>query len=437
MTLDLNQSVLLERPQARPELDAVGLEPHPLALAIPPMSEEEFAALRDDIAKRGCIEAIVTFERRILDGIHRERACRELGIKAPVAEYMGGDALGFVVAKNLHRRHLNPGQIGLVTLDLLPHYEAEAQAREKAGTQAPQGARGKAVEYAARITGAAPRTVERAKRVSQKAPELAKRVMAGDLDLKDAERQLTRRIAQERETEARKTTFDATVADAEGPGWKMLHGDFRDRLADLEPGSVDAVITDPPYNADSLWVWSHLGKHAGRLLKPQGLLIACSGLFYLLEVGQRLREHLDYGWTYCQPMPGQNSRFPGRHVFQTWKPWLVFSNGAWPSGLIDWHEDTTDPSKMAKSYRWQQGGDPAGYLLERLTHPGAVVLDPMTGTGTYGEVAVALGREFIGVEADGARFEQGTKRIGAAGALVVADLEKRRVVQLHSSDGRA
>jgi hypothetical protein len=60
------------------------------------------------------------------------------------------------------------------------------------------------------------------------------------------------RLADSRELAARSVSFDAAVGDAEGPGWKLLHGDFRDRLEALEDGSVDAIITDPPYSAEAL-----------------------------------------------------------------------------------------------------------------------------------------------------------------------------------------
>jgi hypothetical protein len=105
-----------------------------------------------------------------------------------------------------------------------------------------------------------------------------------------------------------------------------------------------------------------------------------------------------------------------RHVFQTWKPWLVFSNGAWPSGSIDWHEDTTPPSVMQKSYRWQQDGAPAAYVIEHLTDEGDVVCDPLVGTGSYGEAVVGLGREFIGCEADAGRFAKAVERLRSRNA---------------------
>jgi hypothetical protein len=215
---------------------------------------------------------------------------------------------------------------------------------------------------------------------------------------------------------ARKSELNARLIEpiddyAEGPGWRMFGGDFRDRLSILPEGCVDAIVTDPPYNAEILPLWADLAKLAARVLKPQGLLIALTGTIMLPEVLNRLGEHLSYGWEYVQPMPGQNSHIMGRHVFQTWKPWLVYSNGTWPSGAIDWHEDMTPPSAMQKSYRWQQDAAPAAYLIEHLTDEGDVVCDPFAGVGSYGEAVAGLEREFIGCEADAGRFAKAVERL--------------------------
>ena len=56
-----------------------------------------------------------------------------------------------------------------------------------------------------------------------------------------------------------------------GANVKILLGDFRDRLNALSDGSVDLILTDPPYPKDDLPLYSDLAKHAARLLGPRGL----------------------------------------------------------------------------------------------------------------------------------------------------------------------
>lgn len=224
-----------------------------------------------------------------------------------------------------------------------------------------------------------------------------------------------RKTAHTEELDARATSFDATVADAEGDRWKMLHGDFRSRLSELEPGSVDIIITDPPYPAEFLPLWADLSAMAGRLLKPQGVLLAMSGKIHLPEVMAALSTHLQYGWIYAMPLKA-GTRIMGRKVMQSWKPWLAYSNGPWPSGTLDAHRDLLDNSNKEKSrYRWEQDPDDAGRLLDIFdAHQTAVIVDPFVGTGSFGYAAVQRGNQFIGVELDKQRFLEAADRIGAA-----------------------
>jgi 16S rRNA G966 N2-methylase RsmD len=207
------------------------------------------------------------------------------------------------------------------------------------------------------------------------------------------------------------TELDAD--DATGDGWAVLAGSFADRVKDIGDESVDLIITDPPYPTEALDRWADLAEHAARVLKPQAILVALSGQIVLPAVISRLSAHLAYGWTYMQPLPGSSSRILARHVGQTWKPWLAFSNGPWPSGRIDWHPDTLDGAPMAKTlYHWQQSSGPAAQLIHFLAPENGLVLDPYAGTGTYGVAALETERRFVGIEADAARFAQAAERLG-------------------------
>jgi hypothetical protein len=114
------------------------LEIDPLATVFPPMVEEEFTRLKGDIATRGQLEPIWIYCGRVVDGRHRLRACRELGLEPVVREYDGdGEVLDFVIAKNLHRRHLSANQRALVAAKLanLSGGRPSKTARKRAVTQ--------------------------------------------------------------------------------------------------------------------------------------------------------------------------------------------------------------------------------------------------------------------------------------------------------------
>lgn len=65
------------------------------------------------------------------------------------------------------------------------------------------------------------------------------------------------------------------------------------------------------------------------------------------------------------------------------------------------------PNASSQSTAGRSPRVPAEYLPTHLTHEGDVVCNPLMDVGTYGEVAVKLGREFIGVEADHDQFREG------------------------------
>lgn len=91
---------------------------HPAADLFPLMDEADYAALKADIQVNGLHEPLWLHDGLLLDGRHRLRACQELGIEPATRNYTGNDPAGFVVSLNLHRRHLDTSQRGMVAARL-------------------------------------------------------------------------------------------------------------------------------------------------------------------------------------------------------------------------------------------------------------------------------------------------------------------------------
>jgi hypothetical protein len=92
--------------------DSCALLVHPLALLFPPMTDGEFQAFKTNVlAHPELNKEVWVHEGKILDGRHADRARRELGLPVEYRNWNGegGTPLDFVVARNLHRRHLNRG----------------------------------------------------------------------------------------------------------------------------------------------------------------------------------------------------------------------------------------------------------------------------------------------------------------------------------------
>ena len=118
---------------------------HPYAELFPPMTLAEFERLCDDIQQNGLLEEIVLHEGKVLEGRSRYWACLARGVAERFRPYAGecGSPLAFVVARNLHRRHLSESQRALVAARLKPRFEEEARQRQtaalKRGSDLPVG----------------------------------------------------------------------------------------------------------------------------------------------------------------------------------------------------------------------------------------------------------------------------------------------------------
>ena len=81
---------------------------------LPPLTEDEYAALKADISERGVLVPIeVDEDGAILDGHHRRQIADELGLDCPIIIRKGfteAEKRSHARALNLHRRHLNRAQ---------------------------------------------------------------------------------------------------------------------------------------------------------------------------------------------------------------------------------------------------------------------------------------------------------------------------------------
>jgi hypothetical protein len=103
------------------------LEAHEFAKLFPPLSEEDFKALVDDIKANGLRQPIVVYQGKILDGNNRYRACLQAGREPELVDLECSDdgvAQAFVISANIHRRHLSPEQRREIIATLLKAFPA-------------------------------------------------------------------------------------------------------------------------------------------------------------------------------------------------------------------------------------------------------------------------------------------------------------------------
>ena len=164
----------------------------------------------------------------------------------------------------------------------------------------------------------------------------------------------------------------------------------------IQPATVDAMITDPPYPKEYLQTYIDMARQAAIILKPGGILVALCGHPYVGYLIENMSKHLHYHWLGCYYMPtGHHASLPHYSVSVYWKPLLIFSNGTWPKTKT--FKDTVTNDDADKRYHeWGQGISGYKRLVEMFTLPNDTVLDPFLGGGTTAIAALEAGRYFIG-----------------------------------------
>lgn len=176
-------------------------------------------------------------------------------------------------------------------------------------------------------------------------------------------------------------------------------GDFEEVFKDIPDGSIDCIITDPPYPKEFIEVWSKLSRFAKRVLKPNGFCVAYSGQMYLPEVMERMSENLDYYWTFAVYHEGQTQIVNGINLMCRWKPVLIFQNGK--KKIENTFQDYFVSEQREKNgHDWQQSKSGVAYLIEMFTNVGDTILEPFAGSGTTMIAAREKGRNVLGAEID-------------------------------------
>lgn len=230
---------------------------------------------------------------------------------------------------------------------------------------------------------------------------------------------------------------------------RLYLGDCLDVLPGLEAGSVDAVVTDPPYSVSEAGS-AHVGKNGDRRNldffdcdldweRMTETVLEAAGLARFVST-----ETASHYW-WCGHR--QLGRLAAVYESLGWKTkFLVWSKACpapappwsgWPSGAElclyafrpgrKWMLAPSDMPRsnvfVVDSYRNGQPGKVAHPtqkplkviepLLAASTEPGDVVLDCFMGSGTVGVMGVRTGRHFIGIEKEPKYFDIAVKRIEA------------------------
>jgi hypothetical protein len=173
-------------------------------------------------------------------------------------------------------------------------------------------------------------------------------------------------------------------------------GDCREVVADIASDSVPLILTDPPYGGPSEPLYRWLAEFAARVLIPGGSLICFTGHFCLDRDMRIFSEHLEYWWLLVM-LHDQSPRFPSHGAIACHKPvlWYVKTERRRPRPLI---ADVLTAKRAKTMHEWAQGDGGIWPIVDKLTDPGELIVDPFCGTGEWGRIAHEMGRRWLGCD---------------------------------------
>jgi len=377
---------------------------------IPPLTFDEFKQLEANILNEGIRDPLTIWGDVLLDGHNRYEIATKHDIPFTTVErFFDGelDAKIWMINNQFGRRNLSNYQRSVLALEMESVFAEKAkvtkiekisqfrQTGEKVPTLAPTEKTREQVAKAAKVSHG---TLDKVKVIQQKATEEVKeKLSSGNLSINEAYKEIKTVEKQQKKDDERAALAEIGKNAVIDIDFRL--GDFETVFADLPDGSVDCIITDPPYPYEFIEVWSKLSRFAKRVLKPNGFCIAYSGQMYLPEVMQRMSENLDYYWTFALLHAGQSQLIYPRNVFCGWKPLLVFQNGY--KKLHTQVDDTIKGSGREKGgHDWQQGEEELNGVIEKFTNIGDLILEPFAGSGTTIIAALKNKRRVIAAEID-------------------------------------
>ena len=222
---------------------------------------------------------------------------------------------------------------------------------------------------------------------------------------------------------------------------KLNNGDSIEYIKGLKDNSVDAVITDPPYNISKDNNFKSMGRSGidfgdwdkafnqydwielvAPKVKKGGNVVIFNDWRNLGEIAATL-ESLGFEvkdmirWEKSNPMPrNRDRRFIVDYEVAIW---AVKKGGKWTFNRLNETYDrplinsglTPKSEKEGNGHPTQKPVGVMEWLIEHLTNENNVVFDPFMGSGSTGVACKNMNRSFIGSELEKEYFNISKKRI--------------------------
>ena len=242
------------------------------------------------------------------------------------------------------------------------------------------------------------------------------------------------------------------MSDIKTESMWLMKGDCLERMKEIESGSVDMILTDPPYGAtackwDSIIPFEPMWEQINRVIKPNGAIVLFCQNTFTFKLGLSNEKMFRYtltwektkagGFLNAKRMPLQAhedilvfyKKLPTYNPqFEEGKPYTkkAVTNGDGRNygnfdrvGQVSVNEGKRYPRSVVKFSNDNHGSlHPTQkpitlmeYLIKTYTNESDTVLDFTMGSGTTGVACKNLNRKFIGIELDEKYFNIAKERI--------------------------
>jgi ParB-like chromosome segregation protein Spo0J len=383
---------------------------------LPELPSWEYQALKESIRRYGVLLPVVKDEAgTTIDGHHREQACEELGIRDyPIITLHG-------LSEEQKRDHA-------LLLNLVRRKVTRKQLREIIAAEL-RRTPDISSNWLAGLLGTTPRTVNSVRKeliATCEIPRLAsyrgrdgkrrKATIVVTFKAKDAQR-AREALAALGEDAPRKPTELRLVerrlrkkerlGEVEGQlklprpqeAIRLFHCPLQnfERSADIQPGTVNLVLTDIPYGREFLPQLPDLATFAQRVLAEGGIFATYCGVVDLPQVMEGIGRHLAYQAVAFSSWSGEGPLLHSTQCVVQATPVLVFSKGIWRQRTRwhNWHHNTTGEQDL---HPWQKQLPDVEHWVHCFTEPGDLVCDPLAGSFTSAVACERLARRFIGCD---------------------------------------
>ncbi|QHB40579.1 DNA methyltransferase [Flavobacterium phage vB_FspS_snusmum6-1] len=230
----------------------------------------------------------------------------------------------------------------------------------------------------------------------------------------------------------------------------LWNGDCLELMNKIPNGSIDAIITDPPYGTtackwDSVIHFDKMWEQLNRIIKPNGAIVLFGSEPFSSALRMSNIKNYKYDWTWNKIKPGafavakyrplgntenisvfalnKHNYYP---IMEAQKPRtgkiyassdsasVKYNDGVlrnydekYPKTLITF----SNANNKGKQHPTQKPVELMEYLIKTYTNENETVLDFTMGSGSTGVACVNTNRKFIGIEKDEKYFEMAKNRI--------------------------